>query len=98
MSHIAVETEMEPEANKTERDYFLAKHNYYLPPKVSMGLSTHDLELVNGSKNQVTVELPVYDVRGHETKFKVDVHGFQFMRVSSILGLRDFDFDEKIQE
>jgi hypothetical protein len=58
---------MEPEANKTERDYVLAKPNYYLLPKVSMGLSTHDLELV------------------------------QFMSVSSVLGLRDFEFDEKIQ-
>lgn len=76
----------------------LVKLAYYLPPDVPRAPSIYDLELINGSRDQDTVELSVNDVRGREAEFKINHHGFQYIKVSSKTNIEDFASDDKIEE
>ncbi|CAK7206507.1 hypothetical protein SEUCBS139899_009303 [Sporothrix eucalyptigena] len=71
---------------------------YYLPPEVPRAPSIYDLELINGSRDQDIVEVAMHDVRGHESEFKIDTHGFQYLKVNSAMAKEDFDYDERIEE
>lgn len=75
----------------------LANFNYYAPLADGPGdPSPNDLELVLGTKDQVTKRLPVHDVRGKENSFNFKENGFRYVNRQSALKVGDFLDDEVI--
>ncbi|KAL1900955.1 hypothetical protein Sste5346_002016 [Sporothrix stenoceras] len=85
-------------SDSSKDEQLMVKLAYYLPPTVARAPSIYDLELINGSRDQDIVEVAMHDVRGKENQFKIDTHGFQYIKVDSKMHKDDFDYDERIEE
>lgn len=72
--------------------------NYYLEPEKG-GYEAFWFGTVGEKRRPFEyVEVPITDMRGHEQEFKLDTHGFEYIKVSSKLSPEDTNSYERIEE
>ena len=84
--------------SSTEPHIVKATLNYYLEPEKG-GYEEFWFGTVGEKRRPFEyVEVPITDMRGKEQEFKLDTHGFEYVKASSNLTPEDTNSHERIRE